>query len=88
MASESPIAVSKDDLMPYALERRICYDVHFGNRSRRIGRMLSPDMPEISGGDKFATVIDFLRRQLHRETLNFGIDVRKQTWKISVDDRF
>ncbi|XP_059658217.1 ubiquitin-like protein ATG12 isoform X2 [Cornus florida] len=29
---------------------------------------------KIAGNDKFAKVIDFLRRQLHRETLNFGFD--------------
>ncbi|XP_010270807.1 PREDICTED: ubiquitin-like protein ATG12 isoform X3 [Nelumbo nucifera] len=28
----------------------------------------------IAGTDKFAKVIDFLRRQLHRDTLNFGFD--------------
>ncbi|XP_052182847.1 ubiquitin-like protein ATG12 isoform X2 [Diospyros lotus] len=29
---------------------------------------------KIAGTDKFAKVIDFLCRQLHRETLNFGFD--------------
>ncbi|XP_010270808.1 PREDICTED: ubiquitin-like protein ATG12 isoform X4 [Nelumbo nucifera] len=29
---------------------------------------------KIAGTDKFAKVIDFLRRQLHRDTLNFGFD--------------
>ncbi|XP_020526002.1 ubiquitin-like protein ATG12 isoform X2 [Amborella trichopoda] len=29
---------------------------------------------KIGGTEKFAKVIDFLRRQLHRETLNFGFD--------------
>nr|XP_019708742.1 ubiquitin-like protein ATG12 isoform X2 [Elaeis guineensis] len=29
---------------------------------------------KISGNDKFSKVIEFLRRQLHRDTLNFGFD--------------
>ncbi|KAH9618076.1 hypothetical protein KSS87_014260 [Heliosperma pusillum] len=34
----------------------------------------SPPSSPMSSSGKFGRVIDFLRKQLHRDTLNFGID--------------
>ncbi|KAL1341022.1 hypothetical protein AAHE18_09G058100 [Arachis hypogaea] len=59
MAAESPSSVRK-------------VVVHL--RATGDAPILKQSKFKIAGADKFAKVIDFLRRQLHRETLNFGFD--------------